>query len=247
VQYLSRAGKVLRPVALFQNGVGFSTGPADAPVVKLAQSLLAAGYDFDHLNAHALLAARVANRRLITSGGATYDQLVMGDVQQLDAEVVERLAQFSDAGLPILLVGKRPTLEAGYLDHQARTARIRLLVDAMIAKPAGVRTAATAPDAVDALNGDGDAEPSVCRIDCGDQLYPDPDRPARRLFRPQRISRRAGDRRNVPKRSRASRAVGPMDRLDVTDCAHRGGTSRFNAQPAGGSLRVDARDVRPRP
>ncbi len=147
LQYLSQTGDAVTPVAVLQTELSFSNRPADAPVVRFVGDLLGAGYDFDYLNGPAVLGSRLSGGRLVSTGGARYEALVLVEAERLDVTVVERLAALGRAGLPIIVVGKRPADQPGYRDHEPRAERIRVLIKALERLP-NVRFAATPSEGI---------------------------------------------------------------------------------------------------
>jgi hypothetical protein len=165
VQYLSRVGRNVAPVAVFRSHVGYEAAEIAAPALRLDTLLLASGYNFDHINEHALLQSRVEQGRLISPGGASYDQLVFLGEERMALELVERLAGFARAGLPILFVGRIPDQEIGLRDHAARSLRIQQMGRTLLgvgdlaaaqasgtAGSAAVRLVPTVDDAVAAVH-----------------------------------------------------------------------------------------------
>jgi hypothetical protein len=157
LQYFLRVGTNVAPVALYRGTMGYQAPAAGSTTAQLGERLLAAGYNFDHINAHALLGSRVEGGQLVSPGGATYRQLILVDEARMSVEVVSRLGEFAAAGLPVLFVGVIPAEESGYLGHRANTAAIARLMAAIqepsteSTRPANVRRVKDAADAITAL------------------------------------------------------------------------------------------------
>lgn len=136
-----------RPLAdyLARNQVLLQQGRAQVPVAVLApldlfaftgaaerltpppwhDALQHAGYDWDWLNDHGLLASRWDGQQLVTPGGHRYQAVVLPDLPALRAEVAERLVEWAAAGLAVWACGSAPARECGWLDAQARDARVQ--------------------------------------------------------------------------------------------------------------------------
>jgi hypothetical protein len=166
LQYLLRAGEKVAPVALLVPSLGYPTDPRSA-VAQVAGRLLAAGHDFDHLNADLLLRSRVENSLLVAPGGARYEVLVLVGAERLPLEVVERVSRFAQTGLPIVVVGTLPSGEVGYRDHQERTRRIATLSDSLSRRPV-VRVVPGVDQLVDAVR--ATAAPNLVVTDPLDQV-----------------------------------------------------------------------------
>jgi hypothetical protein len=69
----------------------------------------------------------VKDGRLVLPDGMAYEVLVLPDREDMDLEVLEKLAKLVRAGATV--IGRRPTRSPGLTDHEARTARIRQLAD----------------------------------------------------------------------------------------------------------------------
>lgn len=145
-RYMARTNAVLRqgqavvPVALFYGEMGNYHGieGPGAPDPSVSERLLAAGYDYDRVNADGLAKSRVIDRQLVTPGGHRYSTLILPNVGSMRAEAAEELARFAEAGLPILSIGPLPRRETGYLDSDQRDARVRAAT-ARIAVAGGVQ------------------------------------------------------------------------------------------------------------
>jgi hypothetical protein len=74
-----------------------------------------AGYHYDHINAEVLLRdAKVIDKKLVLPHGTSYHVLVMPPQDDIRPEVFAKIAQFADAGLPVIATVrpvKSPSLE----------------------------------------------------------------------------------------------------------------------------------------
>ncbi|MDT7837923.1 glycosyl hydrolase [Aquabacterium sp. OR-4] len=84
-----------------------------------------AGYDWDWINDHGLLASRLEAGALLTPGGHRYRALLLPELPALRAEVAEFLAACAEAGVPVWACGRLPSREIGFLDAAARDRRVQ--------------------------------------------------------------------------------------------------------------------------
>jgi len=131
-QYMSRMNAVMRtgssvvPVAIYLGEIGYYEGidgQGEAEAHREAR-LMAAGYDFDRINADGLARSRVVGGALVTPGGHRYEVLVLPAVTSLRAETAEAVARFAAAGLPVIYTRSAPKRETGFLDYRRRDARV---------------------------------------------------------------------------------------------------------------------------
>ncbi|HEY0954576.1 MAG TPA: glycosyl hydrolase [Roseateles sp.] len=126
---------VLAPLDLFafMNAADRLTAPA------WHDALQDAGYDWDWINDHGLLASRLEAGALVTPGGHRYRAIVLPDLPALRAEVAEFLAACAEAGVPVRACGQLPNREAGFKDAAARDGRVQRAMQAVhIAAPSAL-------------------------------------------------------------------------------------------------------------
>lgn len=122
VQYISQAGTTVVPVALYRGLFAYdSIGPAPQEP-EIATRMMAAGYNYDHIDAYVLLHSKVVGRKLISPGGEAYSVLILPYQKTVTAPVADQLTTFARQGLPIVFIGSTPLAEPVATDGQLPTA-----------------------------------------------------------------------------------------------------------------------------
>ena len=124
VQYISQAGINIAAVALYRYDLAHGA-EEQPPAPKLNQTIMDAGYNYDHINADSLLHSTVHGQLLVTTGGARYRALVFPSLDAIDATLAEKLQSFAIAGLPILFAGRVPFDDDGLLENTLKAQRVR--------------------------------------------------------------------------------------------------------------------------
>lgn len=152
LQYLSQIGKNVAPVAVFRSRLPYVSSAEPSGEDRMIKRLLESGYNFDHINAHALLRSHVGNKMLISPGGAVYSQLILLNEKRMSAQLVKKLAGFAKSGLQILFIGDVPDNEVGYRDYLEKTDRIKGLMKMMLRpENTNVRLVESTEEAIHAL------------------------------------------------------------------------------------------------
>ena len=130
LQLAMRAGEAVVPVAYFYGQMGYYVGIEDFGAGKQAveKTLLGGGFDFDRINADALLNAKVEAGRLIAASGASYQTLVLPPMNALSLEVAQRVAEYAKAGLPVFFLDKLPSRDEQLADAAARDAGVKTAI-----------------------------------------------------------------------------------------------------------------------
>ncbi|MCB2066624.1 MAG: hypothetical protein KDE15_08305 [Erythrobacter sp.] len=149
-QALLQAGEAVVPVAYFYGRTGYYLGMEDDGAGDQAaeRGLLEAGYDYDRINPDSLLAASVRDGRLIAQGGQDYAALALPPLDGISPEVAMRIADFAEAGLPVLFIGRAPQRAMGLADATARDAQVRAAIARAMAAGAQVVPEAALPGAL---------------------------------------------------------------------------------------------------
>ena len=124
LQYISQAGTNIAAVALYRNDLEHGAEEAP-PTPKLNQTIMDAGYNYDHVNAASLLRSSVRDQMLVTGGGARYRVLVLPPLDAIGATVAEKLQSFAASGLPIVFEGRIPLRDDGWLENAQRSQRVQ--------------------------------------------------------------------------------------------------------------------------
>jgi len=99
----------------------------------VADQLTANGYNYAHLNEERLLAATVVDGKL-RIGTVALDALLLVEQEALSVAAAERVEAFAQAGLPIIFVGRLPTRQPGFLDHQSGDPKVAQAMRATAAR-----------------------------------------------------------------------------------------------------------------
>jgi hypothetical protein len=128
ISYIAQRGWPVADVCYYQGG----DAPNKIPPKHLHPAL-GFGYDYDVTNPTVLLTRMgVRDRRLVLPDGMTYEVLILPDREDMDLEVLEKLAKLVRDGATV--IGRRPTRSPGLTDYEARTARIRRVADRLWGK-----------------------------------------------------------------------------------------------------------------
>ena len=122
VQYISQAGKTVVPVALYRGLLAYDSIDPAPPEPDIAVRMMAAGYNYDHIDAYVLLHSKVVGGKLISPGGEAYSVLILPDQKTVTTQVADQLATFAHQGLPTVFVGGTPLTEPVVTDGQLPTA-----------------------------------------------------------------------------------------------------------------------------
>ena len=120
VQYISQTGTTVVPVALYRGKLAYNGIVPTLPEPEIDTRLMAAGYNFDHIDAYVLLQSHVAEGKLISPGGESYSVLVLPDQKSVSGKVADQLIAFSKAGLPIVFVRRTPVVDPEIVDGQLK-------------------------------------------------------------------------------------------------------------------------------
>jgi len=181
LQAVLQQGRNVVPVALFLEEIGYFKGIEDhgAGQHRTDKALIAGGYDYDRITEHALSAAHVEGKRLVTASGARFEALVLPPLESIRAETIERIAQLAKDGLPVVFADSAPAKERGFLDHVERDQRVATAVGAARSAGAQVVPVAAVPDQLRALE-----VPANLRFaaDAPDVLFVEKDVDGRRAY-----------------------------------------------------------------
>lgn len=127
VQMLLQSGRTAVPVAIF--ATEFSCEDSErlgtmAQREEIVKRLMERGYACDRISSGNLRRGALLNRQLEV-GAAAYTAIIAITEGRVACEDAEALAALARGGLTVVLLGRGSVIEAGHLDHRARTARIR--------------------------------------------------------------------------------------------------------------------------
>lgn len=116
LQYISQAGSTVVPVALYRGTLAYDAVEPAPPEPEIDTRLMAAGYNFDHIDAYTLLRCKIVDGKLVSPGGTSYEVLILPNQKSISEELSDRLITFAESGLPILFVGRAPKVEPPAVD-----------------------------------------------------------------------------------------------------------------------------------
>jgi hypothetical protein len=158
VQYISQTGTTVVPVALYRGLLAYDSIDPAPPEPEIATRMMAAGYNYDHIDAYVLLHSKVVNGKLISPGGEAYSVLILPHQQSVSTQVADQLTAFAHQGLPIVFLGDVPLAERNAVDGQLPTgASLNPLAKILTEK--NVRATPDASGAVKIL--DADIQPNL--------------------------------------------------------------------------------------
>jgi hypothetical protein len=131
IEYLSRCSFLLQQ-GLFVADVCYYYGDQGYNFVppKHVDPSLGYGFDYDVTNAEVILARmNVRDGRIVLPDGMSYELLVLPDREDIDPDVLRKVAQLVRAGATV--VGPKPIKATGLHDHAARDRAVRELADAV--------------------------------------------------------------------------------------------------------------------
>ncbi len=158
VQYLSQTGKTVVPVVLYRGPLPYVTIQPSRSELQLDTALMAAGYNFDHIDDYALLHSKVVDSKLISPGGASYRVLVLQDQKYISQSLLHQLADFAQEGLPIVFVGGTPEMLPQVVDGHLPVGALHAPVQKILADTS-VQTTADTSGVVKIL--DGSVKPNL--------------------------------------------------------------------------------------
>lgn len=130
--YIARVQTVLQntrnvvPVVIYAD---FTKADPQAP--ELGNALRMGGYDYGYINADGILRSKIADGRLVMSGGQSFAAIVLPRVNGLNPEVAEKLAAASRGGVQVIVVGAPPQRAFGLADAKRRDRQVQRAVASM--------------------------------------------------------------------------------------------------------------------
>ena len=129
--YLLQQGQCLTDIAYY---IG-----EDTPIMYAAtQPEPPTGYDFDFVNSEILLLASCVDGRICLPSGSSYRVLVLPNLPAMSEEVIDKLAELSEAGATI--VGPAPTQATGLKNYPAADEHVRQVARQLWEERKAIRT-----------------------------------------------------------------------------------------------------------
>lgn len=123
IQYLSQTGTTIAPVALYRGTLAYdSIYSPSQPEPEIDTRLMAAGYNFDHIDAYTLSISKVVDKQLISPGGHAFRALILPQQKEISATLAAQLVEFANQGLHIVFMGGTPEVEPQVVDGTLPTA-----------------------------------------------------------------------------------------------------------------------------
>ncbi|MDR0724506.1 MAG: glycoside hydrolase family 2 [Prevotellaceae bacterium] len=122
--YLRRCGHMLQQ-GLDVSDIAYFIGE-DAPKMRgVTDPPAPAGYHYDHINAEVLLRdAKVIDKKLVLPHGTSFHVLVMPPQDDIRPEIFAKIAEFVDAGLPVIAT-VRPVRSPSLENYPAADSQVR--------------------------------------------------------------------------------------------------------------------------
>jgi hypothetical protein len=140
VQTLSQLGRSVSRVALFSHRLYYPSWMPTDEDYPLEYSLMANGYNFDFINEDTLVHhASVENHELHTPG-VVYPSLILRNETRTSLQLVEKLKEFAQAGLPIVFVEHVPSDESSFKDYRADGQRIQQIMQELLGEQTDAST-----------------------------------------------------------------------------------------------------------
>lgn len=121
LQYLSQTGTTVAPVALYRSTLAYDAIVPSPPEPEIDTRLMAAGYNFDHIDTYTLMISKVVDSQLISPGGHAYGALVIPQQKEISTKLADQLLEFARQGLHIVFIGDAPKEEPEVVGGQLPT------------------------------------------------------------------------------------------------------------------------------
>jgi hypothetical protein len=122
--YIRRCGHLLQQ-GIDVSDVAYFIGEDAPKMCGVTNPPTPAGYHYDHINAEVLLRdAKVINKKLVLPHGTSYHVLVMPPQNDIRPEVFAKIAQFAEAGLPVIAT-VRPVRSPSLENYPAADNQVR--------------------------------------------------------------------------------------------------------------------------
>jgi hypothetical protein len=143
LQYISQNTRNVSAVALFHDALTHGA-EQQPPLSPLNQSLLDAGFNYDHLNETFLLNCTVNAGMLQTTGGARYRAIVLPHVTAISPAFADKLRSFAAAGIPVLCLAALPQQASSFAGGNTANDRVQHAMTALARDPRFVLAAVPA-------------------------------------------------------------------------------------------------------
>ena len=121
--WMLRQGVFVADICYYYGERGFNFGPEKTAAKAMG---IPVGYDFDAINAHALMTRLdVRNGKLTLPDGLSYGVLCLSDKLDMDPEILERIGRFVEQGA--IVWGPRPRRATSIRDHPNCDDKVRNL------------------------------------------------------------------------------------------------------------------------
>ena len=137
--YAMTLGTPFTEVAWLHADAEWADKPALAPgispnreEVPMSKALVGAGLGYDRISRRDLLDARVTGRRL-SVGHADYAALLIDELDVAEPELLLRVKDIAQAGIPVIWQGEMPRRAPGWADHERRDQQVKAVSDQLSA------------------------------------------------------------------------------------------------------------------
>ncbi|KAJ3758255.1 hypothetical protein EV360DRAFT_70458 [Lentinula raphanica] len=133
-QYALQAGVAKVDIGIYRKGYNIDfTSPPYAGTSQLISS----GYTYEYVSPENLKlpGVTVSNSRLAASAGPGYKAFILGRQQNITVDAAQRLVEYAQNGLPIVLVADVPSDIPGFETGNASMAQVQSLMSQLVAEP----------------------------------------------------------------------------------------------------------------
>jgi len=102
--------------------------------IRMVQSIYQSGYDVDYISDQFIRSTKCVNGKLVTSGGSSYEALILPAVKKMPTDVLKHLISLVEHGAKIVFIDNFPTDVPGFASLQTRRAELKTLMSKLDSK-----------------------------------------------------------------------------------------------------------------
>jgi hypothetical protein len=96
--------------------------------IHIVQSIYNSGYDLDYISDQFILSTTCVNGKLVTSGGSSYEALIIPAVKKIPVEVLKHLIDLTNLGAKIVFMENYPNDVPGFAKLKSRRSDLKALL-----------------------------------------------------------------------------------------------------------------------